>query len=66
MMNCLRDVGVNVMMLMVDSIIGGNCECDKCIGFLILFWLIFVGLIEFVLKLVWVINYLIYEWFCLL
>lgn len=43
MMEWVKVLGIEVMMLIVDFIIGGNWECDLCIGFLILFKLNVVG-----------------------
>ncbi|KVH03424.1 MULTISPECIES: alpha-hydroxy acid oxidase [Burkholderia] len=63
MMNRSREAGVNVMMLTVDSITGGNRERDKRTGFSIPFRLTLAGLTEFALKPAWAINYLTHERF---
>ncbi|KVE38031.1 alpha-hydroxy acid oxidase [Burkholderia sp. TSV86] len=56
-----KQAGVNVMMLTVDSITGGNRERDKRTGFSIPFKLNLAGLIQFAMKPEWAINYLIHE-----
>lgn len=56
----------NVLVLIVDMIIGGNCECDLCIGFILLLKLILGFLISFVIYFVWVWNFLIKEKFDML
>jgi L-lactate dehydrogenase (cytochrome)/glycolate oxidase len=63
MMNRSRPAGVNVMMLTVDSITGGNRERDKRTGFSIPFRLNLAGLAQFALKPAWALNYLTHERF---
>jgi L-lactate dehydrogenase (cytochrome) len=55
--------GVNVMMLTVDSITGGNRERDLRTGFSIPFRLTIGGMASFALKPMWGINYLTHERF---
>lgn len=66
MFRSARDAGVNVMMLAVDSITGGNRERDKRSGFGVPFRPSLVGLLEFALKPMWAYNYLTREPFSLL
>jgi L-lactate dehydrogenase (cytochrome) len=54
---------VEVMMLTVDSITGGNRERDKRTGFSIPFRLTLAGLLQFALKPAWGINYVTHERF---
>lgn len=61
MLERARDAGVNVMMLTVDSVTGGNRERDLRSGFSIPFRLTFGGMLEFVRRPLWGINYLIHE-----
>src|SRR5512135_981227 len=63
MMQRGKDAGVNVMMLTVDSITGGNRERDLRTGFTIPFTLTLRGMIEFILKPAWGFNYLTHEGF---
>jgi L-lactate dehydrogenase (cytochrome) len=63
MMQRAKDAGINVMMLTVDSITGGNRERDLRTGFSIPFQLTLGGLIQFVVKPTWAINYLTHERF---
>lgn len=63
MMQRARDVGVEVMMLTVDSITGGNRERDKRTGFAIPFKLNLAGMLQFALKPAWAINYFTHEGF---
>ena len=63
MMQRAKEVGVNVMMLTVDSITGGNRERDLRTGFSIPFRLSLSGMIQFALKPMWVINYVVHERF---
>ncbi|AMX97236.1 MULTISPECIES: alpha-hydroxy acid oxidase [Mesorhizobium] len=61
MMQRAKAVGVEVMMLTVDSITGGNRERDKRTGFAIPFKLNLTGMAQFALKPAWAINYFIHE-----
>ena len=63
MMRRARDAGVNVMMLTVDSITGGNRERDLRTGFSIPFRLTFGGLLQFAIKPMWATNYLTHKRF---
>ncbi|MGN8119930.1 alpha-hydroxy acid oxidase [Labrys sp. 22185] len=63
MMERSKQAGVNVMMLTVDSITGGNRERDKRTGFSIPFKLNLAGLTQFAIKPTWGINYLTHERF---
>lgn len=65
MMQQAKELGVNVMMLTVDSITGGNRERDIRSGFAIPFRLSPASLIEFAIKPMWAINYLTHEKFSL-
>ena len=55
--------GVDVMMLTVDSITGGNRERDLRTGFSIPFKLTLGGMAQFALKPAWGVNYLLHERF---
>lgn len=63
MMERAKEAGVNVMMLTVDSITGGNRERDKRTGFSIPFRLNLSGLFQFAIKPAWGINYVTHEKF---
>ncbi len=63
MMERAKVAGVNVMMLTVDSITGGNRERDLRTGFSIPFRLTLSGVLQFAVKPVWGINYLTHEKF---
>ncbi|MFC3690651.1 alpha-hydroxy acid oxidase [Chenggangzhangella methanolivorans] len=63
MMARAKQAGVNVMMLTVDSITGGNRERDKRTGFAIPFKLTIAGMAQFAMKPAWGINYLTHEKF---
>ncbi len=65
MMARAKAAGVNVMMLTVDSITGGNRERDKRTGFSIPFRLTLAGMAQFALKPSWGINYVTHEKFAL-
>jgi L-lactate dehydrogenase (cytochrome) len=65
MMARAKQAGVNVMMLTVDSITGGNRERDKRTGFSIPFRLTLGGMMQFALKPMWGINYVTHEKFAL-
>jgi L-lactate dehydrogenase (cytochrome) len=60
-----KDAGVDVMLLTVDSITGGNRERDLRTGFSIPFRLTLAGMLQFALKPMWAINYLSHEGFSL-
>jgi L-lactate dehydrogenase (cytochrome) len=61
MMERAKEAGVEVMMLTVDSITGGNRERDLRTGFSIPFRLTLAGMIQFVIKPMWGINYVTHE-----
>ena len=63
MMQRAKDAGVDIMMLTVDSITGGNRERDLRSGFSIPFKLTFGGMLQFAIKPMWAINYLTHERF---
>lgn len=63
MMQCAKESGVNVMMLTVDSITGGNRERDLRTGFSIPFKLTLGGMFQFALKPMWAMNYVTHERF---
>jgi L-lactate dehydrogenase (cytochrome) len=63
MMQRAKQAGVNVMMLTVDSITGGNRERDLRTGFSIPFRLTLGGMFQFAIKPMWAINYLTHEKF---
>ncbi|WNJ90569.1 alpha-hydroxy acid oxidase [Bosea sp. 685] len=63
MMQRAREAGVEVMMLTVDSITGGNRERDLRTGFSIPFKLTLAGMLQFALKPAWALNYLTHERF---
>src|SRR5246127_5066851 len=65
MMQRAKKAGVNVMMLTVDSITGGNRERDLRTGFSIPFRLTLAGMLQFAIKPTWAINYLAHEGFSL-
>jgi L-lactate dehydrogenase (cytochrome) len=65
MMARAKAAGVDVMMLTVDSITGGNRERDKRTGFSIPFRLTLAGMAQFAIKPRWGINYLMHEKFAL-
>ena len=60
-----RQAGVEVMMLTVDSITGGNRERDLRTGFSIPFRLTIGGMIQFALKPKWGVDYVTHERFSL-
>jgi L-lactate dehydrogenase (cytochrome) len=53
-----KEAGIDVMMLTVDSITGGNRERDVRTGFSIPFRLTLGGMLQFAIKPMWAINYL--------
>ncbi|MBR0828425.1 alpha-hydroxy-acid oxidizing protein [Bradyrhizobium manausense] len=57
MMQRARDAGVEVMMLTVDSITGGNRERDLRTGFSIPFRLTLAGMLQFAIKPMWGLQY---------
>jgi len=63
MMQRAKQSGIEVMMLTVDSITGGNRERDLRTGFSIPFKLTLEGLLQFAIKPMWGINYVIHERF---
>ena len=63
MMQRAKDAGVEVMMLTVDSVTGGNRERDKRTGFSIPFKLTFAGMLQFAIKPMWALNYMSHESF---
>ena len=63
MMQRAKAAGVNVMMLTVDSITGGNRERDLRAGFSIPFRLTLGGMLQFAIKPMWAMNYLTHEKF---
>jgi isopentenyl diphosphate isomerase/L-lactate dehydrogenase-like FMN-dependent dehydrogenase len=65
MMQRAKDARVDVMMLTVDSITGGNRERDLRTGFSIPFRLTIGGMLQFALKPAWGLNYLTHERFAL-
>ena len=63
MMQRAKEAGVEVMMLTVDSITGGNRERDLRTGFSIPFRLTLGGMMQFAIKPMWGINYVTHESF---
>jgi L-lactate dehydrogenase (cytochrome) len=63
MMQRAKAAGVEVMMLTVDSITGGNRERDKRTGFSIPFRLTLAGMLQFAMKPMWGIHYVTHERF---
>src|SRR5579871_1748730 len=63
MMQRAKEAGVDVMMLTVDSITGGNRERDLRTGFSIPFRLTLGGIAQFAIKPLWGLNYLTHERF---
>jgi L-lactate dehydrogenase (cytochrome) len=63
MMQRAKEAGIDVMMLTVDSITGGNRERDLRTGFSIPFRLTLGGMLQFAVKPMWGINYLAHEGF---
>ncbi|MEM7668944.1 MAG: alpha-hydroxy acid oxidase [Pseudomonadota bacterium] len=63
MMQRAKEIGIDVMMLTVDSITGGNRERDLRTGFSIPFRLTLGGLVQFVMKPMWGLNYVTHEGF---
>jgi len=65
MLQRAKDAGVEVMMLTVDSITGGNRERDLRTGFSIPFRLTLGGMLQFALKPMWGLSYVTHERFSL-
>jgi L-lactate dehydrogenase (cytochrome) len=65
MMQRARDAGVEIMMLTVDSITGGNRERDLRTGFSIPFRLTLRGMAQFAIKPRWGIDYMTHDKFSL-
>lgn len=65
MMARAKEANVDVMMLTVDSITGGNRERDLRTGFSIPFKLSLASIFQFAIKPVWGINYLTHKKFAL-
>ena len=63
MLQRAKEAGIDVMMLTVDSITGGNRERDLRTGFSIPFKLTPGGLLQFALKPMWGLNYVTHEKF---
>lgn len=63
MLQRAKAAGVEVMMLTVDSITGGNRERDKRTGFSIPFRLTLAGMLQFAIKPMWGLNYVTHERF---
>ena len=63
MMERAKSAGVQIMMLTVDSITGGNRERDLRTGFAIPFRLTLGGMLEFAMKPRWAIDYFTHEKF---
>lgn len=63
MMQRAKEAGVEVMMLTVDSITGGNRERDLRTGFSIPFRLTLAGMLQFAIKPRWGIDYVTHERF---
>jgi L-lactate dehydrogenase (cytochrome) len=63
MMQRAKSAGVDVMMLTVDSVTGGNRERDLRTGFSIPFRLTLAGMLQFAIKPMWAVNYLTHEKF---
>jgi L-lactate dehydrogenase (cytochrome) len=63
MLQRAKEAGVEVMMLTVDSITGGNRERDLRTGFSIPFRLTLAGMLQFAIKPMWGTNYLTHEGF---
>jgi L-lactate dehydrogenase (cytochrome) len=63
MLQRAKDAGVEIMMLTVDSITGGNRERDLRTGFSIPLRLTLAGMLQFAIKPIWGINYVTHERF---
>jgi len=60
-----KEAGVNVMMLTVDTITGGNRERDLRTGFSIPLKLSMSGMLQFAIRPAWALNYMTHEKFSL-
>ncbi len=65
MLENAKEANVDVMMLTVDTITGGNRERDLKTGFSIPFKLSLSGILQFAIKPMWALNYLTHEKFSL-
>jgi len=65
MLQRAREARIDVMMLTVDSITGGNRERDLRTGFSIPFRLTLAGMLQFAIKPAWGLNYATHERFSL-
>ena len=65
MLENAKAAGIDVLMLTVDTITGGNRERDLHTGFSIPFRLNLRGLVNFAIKPRWAFNYLMHEKFSL-
>ena len=65
MLQNAKDVDVDIMMLTVDTITGGNRERDLKTGFSIPFKLTLNGIFQFLIKPMWALNYLTHAKFSL-
>lgn len=65
MLQRAKEARVDVMMLTVDSITGGNRERDLRTGFSIPFRLTLAGMLQFAIKPAWGLNYVTHERFSL-
>src|SRR5438067_1299394 len=63
MLQRAKEAGVDIMMLTVDSITGGNRERDLRTGFSIPFSLTLGGMLQFAVKPMWGLNYVTHEKF---
>src|SRR3974390_3055128 len=63
MLQRAKDARIDIMMLTVDSITGGNRERDLRTGFSIPFRLMLAGMLQFAMKPRWGINYITHERF---
>ena len=63
MLQRAKDARVDIMMLTVDSITGGNRERDLRTGFSIPFRLTLAGMLQFAIKPAWGLNYVTHEKF---
>ena len=61
MLQRAKQVGIDVMMLTVDSITGGNRERDLRTGFSIPFRLTLAGMLQFAIKPMWGLDYVTHE-----
>ena len=65
MLESAKNANIDVMMLTVDTITGGNRERDLKTGFSIPFRLSLNGILQFAIKPMWALNYLTHEKFSL-